>query len=278
VDLVASRTLYRFVRILVALASSLAIGKASPVYAGCDGAPGPTGTVELKIGAATRTFVVRVPSAVDPHKPAPVVFLFHPFGMNSQYMQGRVPIPRIWPEAIAVYPQAMPRAGGGAGFQPAWQTAAGEMDDRDLVFFDQMLVWMRANHCVDDSRVSVMGYSNGARLASLLACERSAAIAGVAIQSGSLSCEPPAARSIVLNHGLHDATIPYARAVEASKAWASRNGCAAPPKTGALGCFAADSCSSAPVTLCTYDGGHEYDEPFTRVVADFLKKAILPKR
>ena len=264
-----------FVRGLLAAAIALAIGAAAPADAACDGASGPTGTIELKIGAATRTFVVRVPQAVDVRKPAPIVFLFHPFGMNAQYMQGRAPMPRVWPEAIAVYPQGMPRTGaGGLGFQPAWQTESGGMDNRDLVFFDQMLEWMRANHCVDASRVFVMGYSNGARLSSLLACERAAVIAGVAIASGSLNCEPPASKPIILNHGLHDPTIPYARAVEASRTWASRNGCAAPPKTGELGCFAAESCSAAPVTLCTYDGGHEYHDPFTRAVADFLKNTM----
>ena len=65
---------------------------------------------------------------------APLVFAFHPFGMNAQYMQGRVPIPREWPEALAVYPQGLPR--GDRGFQPGWQTKPGELEDRDLVFFD----------------------------------------------------------------------------------------------------------------------------------------------
>jgi len=247
---------------------------AAPAFAACDGPPGPTGTIELKTGAVTRTFVVRVPLTAAARKPAPLIFLFHPFGMNAQYMQGRVPMPRVWPEAIAVYPQGLPR-GGGFGFQPAWQTGSGEMDDRDLVFFDQMLEWMRANHCVDDSRVFVMGYSNGARLSSLLACQRAGAIAGVAIASGSLSCDPPEARPIILAHGLADQTIPYARAADASSTWAARNGCKAPPRVGAVGCFAADSCSAAPVGLCTYEGGHEYWEPFTRAIADFLKNVTL---
>ena len=94
------------------------------------------GQIDLEVGDAIRTFVVRIPKA-DSRTPAPVVFLFHPFGMNTQYMQGRVPIPRVWPEAIAVYGQGLPRTGGaGGGLQPAWQTRPGEMDDRDLAYFD----------------------------------------------------------------------------------------------------------------------------------------------
>jgi polyhydroxybutyrate depolymerase len=237
----------------------------------CGGTPGPSGQIDLTVGAAQRTFVVRIPRA-ESRTPAPVVFLFHPFGMNLQYMQGRVPLPRVWPEAIAVYGQGLPRTGGAAaGLQPAWQTRPGEMDDRDLAYFDAMLAWLRKNHCIDEGRIFVMGYSNGANFTSVIACERAPVIAGVAIQSGSLSCSVPAAKPAILDHGLSDSTIPYDRAVEASRAWATRNGCRTPPGTGAPGCYKADGCSLAPVTLCSYDGGHEYYDPFTKVFADFFK-------
>jgi polyhydroxybutyrate depolymerase len=241
----------------------------------CGGSPGPTGQVDLTVGGAMRTFVVRVPAKYDARTPAPVVFLFHPFGMNTQYMQGRVPLPRVWPEAIAIYGQGLPRFGSGAvSLQPSWQTKAGEMDDRDLAYFDAILDWLHKNHCVDDTRVFVMGYSNGATFTSVLACERAAVIAGVAIASGSLSCTPPQAKPIILSHGLSDQTIPYARAVDAANTWASRDGCRAPPRSGAPGCFIADSCSTAPVVLCSYDGGHEYNDPFTKALAEFFKNAV----
>src|SRR3989442_82721 len=69
----------------------------------CGGTPGPSGQIEIRVGAAMRMFVVRVPAKYDARTPTPVVFLFHPFGMNTQYMQGRVPLPRVWPDAIAIY-------------------------------------------------------------------------------------------------------------------------------------------------------------------------------
>jgi polyhydroxybutyrate depolymerase len=258
-------------RALIAGGAMLLIGGSSAAAETCSGTPGPSGQIDLKVGEAMRTFVVRVPKA-DARTPAPVVFLFHPFGMNTQYMQGRVPIPRVWPEAIAIYGQGMPRFGGGTvSLQPSWQTRSGEMDDRDLAYFDAMLDWVRKNHCVDEKRVFVMGYSNGANFTSVLACERASAIAGVAIASGSLSCTLPAAKPVILSHGMSDPTIRYERAIEAAKAWTSRNACGAPPKSGAPGCFMADSCSAAPVVLCSYDGGHEYNDPFTKTLAEFLK-------
>jgi polyhydroxybutyrate depolymerase len=264
-------------RMGMGLAAGLAVllGSATGAVADtCTGTPGSSGQVEIQVGTAMRSFVVRAPKT-ETRTPAPVVFLFHPFGMNTQYMQGRVPLPRVWPEAIAVYGQGMPRTGGEAvSLQPAWQTRPGEMDDRDLAYFDAMLDWLRKNQCIDETRVFAMGYSNGANFTSVLACERPHALAGIAIASGSLSCSLPEAKPVILNHGLADATIRYDRAVEASRAWATRNGCSAPPKSGVLGCFKGDGCSAAPVTLCSYGGGHEYAEPFTKILADFFKAAV----
>jgi polyhydroxybutyrate depolymerase len=262
-----SRTILLLVLWLSILVSSARSAAAST----CSGTPGPSGTIELKMGAFTRTFVVRVPATDRGRTPGPLIFLFHPFGMNAQYMQGRVQIPRVWPEAIAVYPNGLPRLSGTGGVQPAWQTRPGELDDRDLVFFDAMLDWLRANHCFDEHNVFVMGYSNGAGLASVLACERAGVVAGFAIASGSLACTPSEPRPVILGHGLRDSTVGYDRAVDAARAWASRNGCGAAPKSGVPGCFVSDSCSGAPVTLCSYDGGHEYNEPFTRALVEFFK-------
>ena len=258
-----------FVVSLTALLSSVATTVQAAV---CSGMPGPTKTIELQVGGVTRMFVVRAPVGYDARTPAPVVFAFHPFGMNVQYMQGRVPFPAAWPEAIAVYPQALPGASR-SGFQPSWQFTVGETGSRDLMFFDAMFEWLSANHCIDEKRVFVMGYSNGARFSSALACERAGVLAGVAIASGSPACEPPQPLPIIFSHGILDSTIAYEQAVVASRSWAARNDCKAAPKSGVAGCVVADSCSAAPVVLCTYDGGHEYNEPFTRAVVDFFKSA-----
>jgi polyhydroxybutyrate depolymerase len=189
--------------------------------------------------------------------------------MNAQYMQARAPIGRMWPAAIAVYPEGLARDAG--SMTPSWQTRSGDLADRDVAFFDAMLAWLTDHGCIDRSRVFVLGYSNGAGLAYVLACQRPGVVAGVAIAAGRLGCQPRGARPVVMSHGLADRTIGYEQAIDASRSWAVANGCAAPPVPGTKGCTQATSCGGAPVTLCTHAGGHEYDVSFTRTAADFFR-------
>jgi polyhydroxybutyrate depolymerase len=254
------------------LSCAIWVAAARPAAASCDGNPGRSGTFTIEAASAKRTFVARVPTGLDGKTPGPVMFAFHPFGMNAQYMASRVPS-RFWPEAIVIYPDGLSRPGG--PLSASWHNRPGDMDDRDVRFFDAMLAWLQTNHCIDPRRVFVMGYSNGAGLAYVLACERADAIAGIAIAAGRLSCAPTAPKPIIISHGTRDQTIGYEQAIESSLAWSKRNGCAA-PKPGVNGCVAAASCTSAAVTLCTYAGGHEYDSSFTQALVNFFK-SVPPK-
>ena len=252
----------------IALAATL-LAQARIAAAACDGSLVPAGAQSLDVAGARRTFVVRSAAEGDPKAAAPVVFALHPFGMNAQYMQARAPIGRSWPAAITIFPDGLGRGGG--NMAPSWQGRPGELGDRDLAFFDAMLQWLDEKGCIDKARVFVLGYSNGAGLAYLLACERRAAVAGVAIAAGRLGCQPAASKPVIMSHGVGDGTIGYESAIESSKAWATANGCAAPPRPGVPGCVQGQSCSGAAVTLCTHGGGHEYDVSFTKAAAEFFK-------
>jgi polyhydroxybutyrate depolymerase len=236
--------------------------------AACDGSVVPAGGQTLEVAGARRSFVVRPAADGDPTTAAPVVFGLHPFGMNAQYMQTRAPIGRQWPSAITVFPDGMGRGGNMA---PSWQGRAGELGDRDLAFFDAMLTWLDEKACIDRKRVFVLGYSNGAGLAYLLACERRTAVAGIAIAAGRLGCQPSGSKPVIMSHGVGDRTIGYDSAIESAQAWATVNGCSAAPKPGGRGCVQGQSCSGAPVSLCSHGGGHEYDVSFTKVAAEFFQ-------
>ena len=253
----------------VVAATVILLAHGNAASAACDGGVVPPGGQTLDVAGARRTFVVRPAAEGEAKTAAPVVFALHPFGMNAQYMQARAPIGRLWPSAITVYPDGLGRPG--ASMAPSWQGRPGELGDRDLAFFDAMLQWLDDKGCIDKARVFVLGYSNGAGLAYVLACERRAAVAGVAIAAGRLGCQPAASKPVIMSHGVGDRTIGYDSAIESSTAWAGVNGCAAPPKPGVRGCAQGQSCSGAPVSLCTHGGGHEYDVSFTKAAVEFFQ-------
>lgn len=247
------------------LLALLLISIASPAWANCTAPDAAAGRIAIDVDGVSRSFVLRMPAGVG--TPAPVVFVYHPFGMNAQYMQSRVPIPRAWPEALVLYPE-------GSGVPASWQNRPLERGDRDLHFFDAMLAWLHQHACIDDARVFVMGYSNGAALAYMIGCSRATVIAGLAIVSGRLGCMPSAPKPIVIRHGTRDDTIAYTQAIAASEAFSRANRCKAAPKPGVPGCVEATDCASGRVVLCTDEGGHEYNPSFTAEAATFFRNTL----
>jgi len=240
--------------------------------AACDGTPLTSGSRTISVDGAMRSFIVRAPSTSDGHTALPVVFAFHPFGTNAQYMASRAPVSSSWREAIVIYPNGTTRPGTGPGF--AWQGRSGELEDRDLRFFDAMVEWLLTNGCIDQRRVFVFGYSNGAGFAYLLACERANRIAAVAIVSGRMGCMPASAKPVILTHGVADTTIGYDQAVEAARVWSGKNSCQSPPPPARnAGCVMASGCA-LPLTMCTHPGGHEYDASFTQTAVEFFKTVL----
>ena len=233
-------------------------------WADCEAPVARSGAQTVEAGGARRSFLVRIPPAAP--TPAPVVFAFHPFGMNANYMQSRAPIARSWPEAIVVYPDAAPPSRG-------WEGGVAGKQNRDLQFFDAMLDWLDRDGCIDRSRIFVLGYSNGGQFAYRVACERASAVAGVAVAAGRLPCTPDRTVPVIASHGLADTTAPYSLAVKAMQLWSQRNACKSPPAAGAAGCSAAAGCETAPTVLCTYPGGHDYDPSFTARAVEFFKAA-----
>lgn len=254
--------------LLATVSSSVAMARAA-----CDGTSGPSGTVELQVGSTKRTFLLRLPPGYDARSPRPGVLAFHGFTMNAHLMESLVDLTEAWPEALAIYPQGLLRQFETlpVGSQPGWQVAAGELGDRDLAFVDAMLAWLRENHCLDEKKVYALGYSNGAYFSHLLGCVRPDAIVGLAAAAGGVLCTPTRPRPVILSHGIGDTLVDYEQGVSAARVWARLDGCNAPPENGSAGCAQAGSCTNAPVVLCTYDGGHVYDNSFTGQAVQFFK-------
>lgn len=105
---------------------------------------------------------------------APVVFAFHGHGGNMRQASRSFHVHRLWPEAIAVYPDGLPTKGmtDPEGKKQGWQRAKGDYDDRDLKLVDAILAKLRKDYKINEKRIYAMGHSNGGRFTYLLWAQR----------------------------------------------------------------------------------------------------------
>ena len=66
------------------------------------------------------------------------------------------------------------------GKKPGWQSSAGDQQDRDLKFYDAVLMSLKKDYKVDDKRIYSTGHSNGGGFTYLLWATRGDTLAAVA--------------------------------------------------------------------------------------------------
>lgn len=155
------------------------------VLSGAAWAEGRAGTFPdetLKVGGDEREYRLVVPKTVDLKKPAPLVFAFHGFLVDSKDV---MPIYSKLHEAaekhrfIVVFPNALGRSWG---LQPKKVV-------QDVAFFDALLKKISAGYQIDPDRIYATGMSNGGYFANLIGRERSHVVAAVACHSGMLGLQ-----------------------------------------------------------------------------------------
>ncbi len=145
----------------------------------------------------------------------------------------------------------------GRGDPVRWDTRTGADDNADLAFLDAIVERVAARRCIDERRVYATGLSNGAMLASAVACDRSDRFAAVAPVGGLVAPEPcdrERAVPLMATHGTADPIVGFngaagglEEALEGTPSspptadlagpghpaalaeWARRNGCAPDP-------------------------------------------------
>jgi len=116
----------------------------------------------------------------------PVIFAFHGHGGTMGNMFKGHGFEKLWPESIIVCPQGLNTPGqltDPLGNLPGWQKAPGDMNDRDLHFFDAMLKSLQQDYKIDDKRIYATGHSNGGGFTYLLWAKRGDVFAAVAPSS-----------------------------------------------------------------------------------------------
>lgn len=252
---------------------------AVPLLALCLAADAEPKTQEFTVGDLKREAVVFAPA--KPGKTVPVVFVFHGHGGTGKHAARTMAFHTHWPEAVVIYPQGVPTVGqltDPEGKKSGWQAKAGDSDDRDLKFFDEMLKWAKKEYPVDDKRVYCTGHSNGGGFTYLLWKERGDAFAAVAPSAAAARYIPDLKAKPCLHvAGETDELVKYEWQKMAMAGVKKVNGCEETgkewEKSGKLVGTVYESKGGTPFVTLIGPGGHEYpnaDAP--KLIVKFFKE------
>jgi polyhydroxybutyrate depolymerase len=241
--------------------------------------------MEWNIEGVVRKALVYIPAGAKT-KNTPIVFAFHGHGglvengpggtMGNMYKTRR--FDQLWPEAIFICPQGLNTPGqltDKEGKFPGWQKSPGDMNDRDLKFFDAMLAKLLKDYKIDKSRIFSTGHSNGGGFTYLLLATRGDTFAAMAPTGSAASrlmtkLKP---KPVLHLYGEKDDLVKAEWQIATCKYLLKMNAC----DTSASKPFAKDatiylSKSGNPVVVYRYPGGHGYPKVANGVIIDFFKR------
>lgn len=225
----------------------------------------------LTTGGRERTYRLFVPAGYDGSTRLPLVLNLHPSGGTSAGQERTSGF-----EAVAArerFVVVSPQAENGR-----WNVPVQSARADDVAYISAVLDEVSTRLCIDPARIYATGFSGGARMSSLLACNLNSRIAAIAPVAGLRWPAPCKGRAvpILTFHGLADQQNPYdGNAVgrgeewvesvpDALASWARHNGCRAEAiaedPEGPLSTIRYSGCrDNADVRLIRIDGlGHTW--------------------
>lgn len=135
-----------------------------------------------------RTYNVRLPDDYDETISYPVIIVLHGAGGDGLDMQIGTQMDELAAqfEYIAVFPDGVER---GWSFLDEEEMGRGDLYTDDVGFLGVLLDRVIADYSVDEGRIFLAGYSNGALLTIRAGCELSSRLSGIAIVAGMYSFE-----------------------------------------------------------------------------------------
>jgi polyhydroxybutyrate depolymerase len=220
------------------------------------------------------------PDVTNPAAKVPVIFVFHPHGNAPQQTAEMMHFQTDWPEALVIYMQGLPTPGllGDAeGTYPGWQQTPGQLEDRDLKFFDIVLTAIRERYPVDDRRIYATGFSNGGFFTYLLWAKRPQIFAAFA--TGACTILPAVQitepRAVFHAAGKNDLLALFADQEKTMAELRKLNGCSEQGESCATGCTLYPSTKGAPVETFIYPAGHSYPPEASELIVKFFKAQSL---
>lgn len=232
--------------------------------------------MQWKVEGAVREALVYVPESAGT-KSMPLVFVFHGHGGNMMNTYRRFGIHEQWQDAIVVYPQGLNTPGkltDPDGKKSGWQGDAGNMDDRDLKFFDTMLGSLKKDFKVDERRIYATGHSNGGLFTYLLWAMRGDVFAALA-PSGAAALKLTGLlkpKPVLHLMGEKDPLVKPALQKLTYNAVLRINQCKSGGKKTGEFTTLYKSESGNPVVLYIHPGGHELPDGAGKAIADFFKQ------
>ena len=244
-----------------------------------------TSNRSMMLGGLNRTYIVYLPTGVDPSTPIPLVMVFHGYTMSGQDMYDVTDYTSIadgyhvalaFPDGESGPNSASAPWNVGDDVCPATAgVAPPNASGDDLAFIDAMRADIAQDQCLDGDHEFVTGFSMGGYFAHHVGCERPD-IRAVAPHSGGthpLDDCPVTKKPVIIFHGLSDPVIPAgcddpsaggtpSGFPASALAWAQHNGCATTTSNVVQveggRCAYYDGCpTGGQVALCTFDNmGH----------------------
>jgi len=237
-------------------------------------------TMNWTVDGEKREALVFSPTPTTANVKHPLVFCFHGHGGNMKGTAQQMHIQTIWKEAIVVYPQGLtgrPVKNDTEGKKTGWQIVAnqtdGDVQNKDLDFFDAMLSTMKQKYSVDADRIYSTGFSNGAIFSFLLWAERSNIIAAIGECAGCIAEGETltTARAALAIAGTADTTNPFAnqqQSIEKARVVDNATGNGQP--CGQY-CTLYPSTTQTPVKTLIHPGGHIYPPWAPAEIVKFFK-------
>ncbi|TAN37767.1 MAG: esterase [Verrucomicrobia bacterium] len=209
----------------------------------------------------------------------PVVFALHGHGGGMRQAANSFGYHKQWPEAMVIYPQGLKTPGRLTdleGKKAGWQREVGDQNDRDLKFFDAMLVGLKKDYRVDEKRIYATGHSNGGAFTYLLWATRGDVFAAFA-PSGAASTlitkfKP---KSVLHVAGENDLLVKFAWQKATIDALRRLNQCDE-GQAQAKYCTLYPSKIGAPVVTYIHPGGHQFPKEAPALIVKFFKEHALP--
>ncbi len=161
-------------------------------------------TINFSAAGEKGLYIVELPLDESPNHPMPLVIDLHGYSETAELQADITNLGGYgaFNGFITVTPQVNEAV-------QHWVTTPGSSDQRFLM---ALIGHLTSTMCVDSHRIFVAGYSNGAFMASALACTDAGKIAAVATVSGIQApsgCRPSRRVPVIAFHGTADPFVPY---------------------------------------------------------------------